>query len=1011
VQWNRIALQAIKSDASTPEFASRVLAMESLAVFDAVSAIDGTSGYLLNMAAPADADANAAAAQAAHDVLAYLYPAQKATFDAALASALAAIPNGQGKTDGVTLGAAAAAKIIALRANDGWDANVIGDGSTAIGQWRPTAPMYMPAENPQWANLTPFALTSPNQFDPSGPPDLSSQAFADAVNKTESLGAANSTTRTADQTQIANFWKDGPGTYTPSGQWNDIADQIATAQGDSLAADARMLAELNVAEADAAITAWNTKYTYNLWRPVTAIQNANSFANAGIVQDPNWQPLIVTPPFPSYISGHSTFSAAAADVLSNFFGANYAFSYTDPSLGSLPGVTRSYTSFTQAAQEAGESRIYGGIHYEFDNQDGLAAGQQVGNWVLQAFSNTQDTVPPKIVLNQSAGLVTNQDPTITGVVTDNLSGVASLQAALDSGSPTNVSFNPDGTFSVPLTLPLDGSADGQHTLTFTATDAAGNVSSPLAFEFTLATKAPQITLASTSVQDGGTLASGSHLTGAVTLETGDTLTSLSYAFDGGAKMPIAFDPTTGAFDQGLDLTKVGTGNRTLTLIATDAAGNQTTDTLNVSLPALPLLTIAELTPMTGASDVGVTYRPKITFSRPIDPTTLTSSSFYATDSTGAVVPATIVPFSDNTGAWLFFTDPLPGASTITLHVQGDQIKGTNGTFLDAAGTGTAGSDLSETFTTVSAASVPGTTITGIVVDPGPDGVPMTPDDVKAAPDGLADYANDTWKLPIAGVKVYVLGDEQEAVYTDATGHFTLTNVPVGDVKVEFDGTTATNAPAGSYFPVMVMDATIRPGVANTIMGSMGDARSAGRECGRSGRLFAANCKRHSHAYQHNRADRCHRPGRCGYRRHEPHPAATQRAFAHSCAWQLGRRERQPGAERRGRHQPGPAAARHGHAAGGPPAAHLRHHHPGAGRGDVHNACAAHHAQCVRARPNVFGLAPGEKTFVLSFDHTTGRLVIDGTPTVSADGQTVTTDPGSGVTAPGWHGYTPAGGDG
>jgi hypothetical protein len=393
------------------------------------------------------------------------------------------------------------------------------------------------------------------------------------VNKTESLGAANSTTRTVDQTQIANFWKDGPGTYTPPGQWNDIADQIATAQGDSLAADARMLAELDVAEADAAITAWNTKYTYNLRRPITAIQNASSFTNAGIIQDPNWQPLIITPPFPSYISGHSTFSAAAADILSSFFGSNYTFNYTDPSLGSLPGVTRSYTSLTQAAQEAGESRIYRGIHYEFDNQDGLAAGQQVGNWVLQAFSNTQDTVPPTIVLNQTSGLVTNNDPTITGVVTDNLSGVASVQVQLDSGTASKLSFNADGTFAVPVTLPLDGSADGQHTLTFTATDAAGNLTNPLVFNFTLATKAPQIALASTSIQDGGTLAGGSHLTGSATVETGNALTSLTYALDGGTKMPISFDATTGAFDQAIDLTKVGTGNHTLTLTATDAAGN------------------------------------------------------------------------------------------------------------------------------------------------------------------------------------------------------------------------------------------------------------------------------------------------------------------------------------------------------------------------------------------------------------------------------------------------------
>jgi hypothetical protein len=672
-------LQAIKTDASMPTFASRALAMESLAVFDAVSAVDGTPGYLLNMTAPADSNANAAVAQAAHDVLAWLFPAQKATFDAALASTLGAIPNGQGKSDGIALGATVAAQIIALRANDGWDANVIDDGSTAVGQWRPTAPGFMPAADPQWGNVTPFALTSPNQFLPAGPPDLSSQAYADAVILTESLGAANSTTRTADQTQIANFWKDGGGTYTPPGEWNSIADQVAQAQGDSLAADARMFAELNVALADAGIAAWNTKYDYNTWRPITVIQNANSFTNAGITQNPNWQPLIVMPNFPEYVSGHSTFSAAAAEVLSSFFGNNYAFSTGS---SSLPDVTRSYSSFWNAANEAGTSRIYGGIRFTFSNTDGLNLGKQVGDWTLQAFNQSQDTVPPKIVINQRSGLVTNQDPTITGVVTDNLSGVAAPGTAR-----LHERHNPDGTFSVPVTLPLDGSADGQHTLTFTATDAAGNVTSPLAFNFTLATKAPQIALAANSVQDGGMLVSGSHLTGAVTLETGDSLTSFSYAFDGGTKMPISFDPTTSAFDQALDLTKVGTGNHTLTLTATDAAGNVSTDTLHVSLPALPLLSIADLMPMMSASDVGVTYRLKITFSRPIDPTTLTNNSFYATDSSGAVVPATIVPFSDNTGAWLFFTNPLPGASTITLHVQGDQIKGTDGTLLDAAGTG------------------------------------------------------------------------------------------------------------------------------------------------------------------------------------------------------------------------------------------------------------------------------------------------------------------------------------
>jgi hypothetical protein len=613
-------------------------------------------------------------------------------------------------------------------------------------------------------------MTSPDQFQPAGPPDLSSQAYADAVNLTESLGAANSSTRTTDQTQIANFWKDGAGTFTPAGHWNSIADQIAQAQGDGLAQDARLFAELNVAEADAAIAAWNTKYAYNTWRPITAIQNADSFSNAGIVQDPNWQPLIITPNFPEYISGHSTFSAAAADILASFFGTNYAFSTTS---SSLPGVTRTFTSFEEAAQEAGMSRIYGGIHFTFSNIDGQAVGQQVGDWILKAFDLSQDTVPPKIVLDETSGLVTNQNPTITGVVSDNLSGVASLAAALDGGSAMNVVFNPDGTFVLPVNLAFDGSADGAHTLVFTAIDAAGNASTPLAFSFTLATKAPQIALSAVSVQDGGTLAAGARLAGTITLESGDRLTGLSYAIDSGTKVPLAFNAITGAFDQVLDLTKVGLGNHNITLSASDAAGNATSQTLNVSLPSLPPLTVTGLTPMYGAADVGVTYHPKLTFSRPIDPSTLTGSSFYATDSTGTVVPASIVPFADNTRAFLFFTNPLPSASTITLHVQGELVKGTDGSLLDAAGTGIAGSALNESFTTVSTSTVPNTTITGIVVDPGPDSAPMTPDDVKAAADGLGDFANDTWKLPIAGVKVFVLGDEQDAVYTDGQGRFTL----------------------------------------------------------------------------------------------------------------------------------------------------------------------------------------------------------------------------------------------
>jgi hypothetical protein len=298
------------------------------------------------------------------------------------------------------------------------------------------------------------------------------------------------------------------------------------------------------------------------------------------------------------VSGHSTFSAAAADILSSFFGANYGFTYVDSALGSTPGVSRSFASFTQAAAEAGESRIYGGIRYEFDNQDGLTAGTNVGNWVLQAFNIALDQTPPRIVLDQTSGLVTGQDPTVTGTVTDNLSGVASLQMRLDGGSLSDVHFNGDGTFSVPINLALDGSADGPHTLSFTAMDAAGNTTPPVTFGFTLDSRAPQITLNTNSVQDGGALQAGSHLSGVLN-GTGSAPGQLTYAFDGGPAIPIYRDAASGAFDQSLDLSGLSTGNHTLVIDGSDTAGNTTSITLNVSLPALPTLTLVDTRPGIG----------------------------------------------------------------------------------------------------------------------------------------------------------------------------------------------------------------------------------------------------------------------------------------------------------------------------------------------------------------------------------------------------------------------------
>jgi len=241
--------------------------------------------------------------------------------------------------------------------------------------------MYLVSQDPQWGSVTPFALTTGDEFRAPPPPALDSAAYAAALNQVQSLGAVNSSTRTADQTQQAHFWNDGGGSYTPPGHWVLIAQQVAKAEGQSLSANARLMAELCVALADAAVACWDTKYTYDLWRPVTAIQNADQDGNAATTADSAWQPLLITPPHPSYVSGHSTFSAAAAAILADTFGDATAFTTTSPT---LPNVTRSFTSFSQAADEAGLSRIYGGIHTSLDNDAGKALGGQVAQAVLVA---------------------------------------------------------------------------------------------------------------------------------------------------------------------------------------------------------------------------------------------------------------------------------------------------------------------------------------------------------------------------------------------------------------------------------------------------------------------------------------------------------------------------------------------------------------------------------------------------------------------------------------------------
>jgi hypothetical protein len=363
------------------------MAIESLAVFNAVSAIEGTPGYLVSLTAPEGASAVAAVAQAAHDVLVHLFPAQSGLFDAQLAASLSVVPDGQSESDGIAVGAEAAATMIALRADDGWNASVAYTPGTDPDTWQPTPPAYAPNPAfPQWADLEPFALLSPDQFLPEGPPKLTSRAYAKALEQVQSLGELDSTLRTPEQTEIAEYWHYGP--RTPPGHWNDIATDIAQAEGLSLTETAQLLATLNVAQADAIIAVWDAKYFYDTWRPVTAIQNADDIGNRWVSEDPNWLPLLVTPNFPEYVSAHSAISAAAAEVLTAFFGKHYEFSFTAPAGPAPTDVTREFDSFWDAANEAAMSRLYGGIHFSFANKDGLELGEDVAEWVLESFAQS-----------------------------------------------------------------------------------------------------------------------------------------------------------------------------------------------------------------------------------------------------------------------------------------------------------------------------------------------------------------------------------------------------------------------------------------------------------------------------------------------------------------------------------------------------------------------------------------------------------------------------------------------
>ena len=387
--WNTAALNVIRAGKTSPPRASRALAILHVAIYDAVNGIVRThEPYLIQSAVPASASIDAAASAAARRVLVELFPAGATAFNQLHAATLAAIADSPQKSRGIAWGESVAAQILSARASDNADAIVPPPGGSGAGVWIPTPPGFAAYLLPQWGSVHPFGMPAGESFRPAGPPSLDSAAYTAAYNEVKALGGAVSASRTPEQEEIALFWADGAGTETPPGHWNTIAQTIAAARGNSVEQNARLFALINIALADAAICAWDAKYWFNFWRPVTAIRNGDVDGNPDTAGDASWTSLIATPPFPDYVSGHSTFSAAAAKVLALFYGTDDIAFTTGSDF--LPGVFRSFAGLSAAAAEAGVSRIYGGIHYRFASEDGLSSGALIGEMVFTSKLQPKD---------------------------------------------------------------------------------------------------------------------------------------------------------------------------------------------------------------------------------------------------------------------------------------------------------------------------------------------------------------------------------------------------------------------------------------------------------------------------------------------------------------------------------------------------------------------------------------------------------------------------------------------
>ena len=375
LQWNAIAVSV---PAGNPFNQARVMAATQLAVFEAVNAIQGGyEPYLGTVVAPPGASADAAVIAAAYRVLKHYVPG--AAIDTLRADSLAAIPDGDAKTAGITVGEAAAAAIIAARTND---VSAVPEfylpTSTDPGQWQLTPSCSAAGgTSVHWLDLRPFGVADAAAFVAGPPPALTSNEYTKDFDEVKRVGSKNSTERSQDRSDVARFYA----ASSPAYVMNLAARQVAEAQGRSMIHSARALALINMAISDAAVASFTTKYIYNFWRPETAIRAADLDGNSKTEEDTTWEPYVLTPCFPSYGSNHGSLSGGGAEILRRVYGAGgHAIVMTNPA---FPTLTYNYSEFHQITADIADARVFGGIHYRFDQVVAERLGREVATAVYK----------------------------------------------------------------------------------------------------------------------------------------------------------------------------------------------------------------------------------------------------------------------------------------------------------------------------------------------------------------------------------------------------------------------------------------------------------------------------------------------------------------------------------------------------------------------------------------------------------------------------------------------------